>query len=304
MHYDIIGDIHGEADALERLLKKLGYQEGSGAYTHPTRTVIFLGDFVDRGLAQQKVISIVRAMSSAGSAQAVMGNHEFNAIAYATPDEDDYLRKHSEKNRKQHLAFLEAYQGDSALYAEVISWFKQLPLWLDLEGLRVVHACWDESHINRIVTEYGRPYLTNEMLRRASNPECWEYDGLETLLKGREITLPSDSFFHDKDGVRRDAIRVKWWESASTYRAAYIGPPEAETDIPDDPITGDHLIEYSETEKPVFIGHYWLTGSPVPLAPNIACVDYSVAKEGGQLVAYRFDGEATLSSSKFVAVER
>jgi hypothetical protein len=30
---------------------------------------------------------------------------------------------------------------------------------------------------------------------------------------------------------------------------------------------------------------------PVPLAPNIACLDYSVAQLGGKLVAYRWDGE-------------
>jgi hypothetical protein len=31
-------------------------------------------------------------------------------------------------------------------------------------------------------------------------------------------------------------------------------------------------------------------------------VDYSVAKKGGLLVAYRFDGEPELTAQKFVAV--
>jgi hypothetical protein len=38
-----------------------------------------------------------------------------------------------------------------------------------------------------------------------------------------------------------------------------------------------------------------------PLAPNVACVDFSAGK-GGMLVAYRWDGEAKLSAEKFVAV--
>lgn len=47
-----------------------------------------------------------------------------------------------------------------------------------------------------------------------------------------------------------------------------------------------------------------MEGEPEPLARNIACVDFSVAKPGGKLVAYRWDGEDELSSDKFVWVER
>jgi hypothetical protein len=59
---------------------------------------------------------------------------------------------------------------------------------------------------------------------------------------------------------------------------------------------------YPPDAKPVFIGHYWLRAAkPAILAPNVACVDYSVAK-GGQLCAYRWDGEQTLDNAKFVTV--
>ncbi|RYZ95745.1 MAG: hypothetical protein EOO68_18080, partial [Moraxellaceae bacterium] len=47
--YDLIGDIHGCAATLERLLKKLEYVKVRGAYKHPHRRAIFLGDIVDRG---------------------------------------------------------------------------------------------------------------------------------------------------------------------------------------------------------------------------------------------------------------
>ena len=39
-----------------------------------------------------------------------------------------------------------------------------------------------------------------------------------------------------------------------------------------------------------------------PLAANIACVDYSVAKPGGKLVAYQWAREQTLSADQFVWV--
>ena len=62
-------------------------------------------------------------MVDAGSALAVMGNHELNAIAWHTPDPDEpgeYLRpripqpKWGAKNRTQHEAFLAEVEADPA----------------------------------------------------------------------------------------------------------------------------------------------------------------------------------------------
>ena len=54
--YDLIGDIHGHAEELEKLLVHLGYSMSDSGYSHPERKVIFLGDFIDRGekLAQHR----------------------------------------------------------------------------------------------------------------------------------------------------------------------------------------------------------------------------------------------------------
>ncbi len=55
----------------------------------------------------------------------------------------------------------------------------------------------------------------------------------------------------------------------------------------------------------MFVGHYWLEGEPELLAPNVACLDYSIASpKGGRLVAYRWDGKGELGKDKFVSVER
>ena len=43
-----------------------------------------------------------------------------------------------------------------------------------------------------------------------------------------------------------------------------------------------------------------LDGEPTPLSSNVACVDYSVAKDNdGKLVAHRWDGEKKPHANKF-----
>ena len=156
--YDIIGDVHGCADKLEELLVDLGYSIApwSGAYYHPKRTAIFVGDLIDRGPSQLRVPEVVKAMVDEGTAQIVMGNHEFNALAYATKDPEnpgEFLRPHNEKNARQHEAFLEQLTPEQR--TRYLEWFLTLPLWLDLGELRVVHACWHQPSIDLIDRQLG-----------------------------------------------------------------------------------------------------------------------------------------------------
>jgi len=54
-----------------------------------------------------------------------------------------------------------------------------------------------------------------------------------------------------------------------------------------------------KAHKPVFFGHYWMTGLPTIQSNKVACVDYSAGK-GGSLRAYRWSGEGQLTNSNFV----
>jgi hypothetical protein len=305
MGFDIIGDVHGHADRLEALLRELGYEHRSGAWGHPgDRSAIFVGDLIDRGPGQLRTLALVRAMMDAGSARAVMGNHEFNAIAFATEDPEtpgEHLRKRSEKNRTQHRAFLAELGEDSPEHRGWIQWFYQLPLWIEEPGFRVVHACWSPEHVEAL-----RPHLapgdrlTPTAVEAASRKGSELYQAVETVLKGAEVRLPDGVTFADKEGHVRGEIRTRWWDpSLTTYRAAYIGP--GGVDIPDMPIPGHRPTP--EPDRPTFVGHYWFEPD-APLAPasrRVACVDYSAAR-GGPLVAYRFDGEKELDAAKFVGV--
>jgi hypothetical protein len=148
--FDTIGDVHGHAEALVALQSKMGYEQRKGTWRHSERTVIFLGDFVDLGPQQADTVMIARRMVEAGAALAVMGNHELDAIAWYLPDPTipgEYLRPHfsekwGAKNRHRHAAFLAEVKGKPQLHQEIVEWFLSLPLWLDLEDVRVVHACW------------------------------------------------------------------------------------------------------------------------------------------------------------------
>lgn len=306
--YDIIGDIHGHAGPLKQLLDRLGYVESAGVWRHPSRRALFLGDYIDRGPEQVEVVRIVRAMVGAGEALAIMGNHEFNAVAWATPDPHQpgaYLRPHSAKNRHQHRAFLDQVEEDSRLHHEMLDWFRTLPLYLDLPELRAVHACWHPEQLGRL-----RPYLDrggrlrdNAWVAAATKGEPL-FEAVETVLKGLEVALPDGAAFHDKDGHPRREIRTRWWlDSPASYRDLALVPEATLASVPDTPVA-DGLLPGYDGEKPVFIGHYWLRGEPRPLTADVACLDYSVAaRQGGRLAAYRWDGRHPLSPERFTWVE-
>jgi hypothetical protein len=97
---------------------------------------VFIGDLIDRGPQQRGLIEIPRAMVGAGSAHMVLGNHYFNAIAYAQWNEE-----RGEKHLDQHAAFIDQIGLGTPTHRDTIAWFPTLPVWLDLDGLRVVHAC-------------------------------------------------------------------------------------------------------------------------------------------------------------------
>jgi hypothetical protein len=108
---DVIGDIHGYADKLRHLLSRLGYEQNGGVYGSPNRRAIFVGDLIDRGPAIGEVMEIVEGMLRAGAARIVMGNHEFNALCFHTPDgKGEYLRPHSDKNSDQHTETLAYFE--------------------------------------------------------------------------------------------------------------------------------------------------------------------------------------------------
>jgi protein phosphatase len=80
--FDVVGDVHGCADELVELIGSLGYEvEGAGLDAvikrHPEgRTLVFVGDLVDRGPRVADTLALAINSVAAGSALCVQGNHE------------------------------------------------------------------------------------------------------------------------------------------------------------------------------------------------------------------------------------
>lgn len=307
--YDLIGDIHGCGKTLVTLLKQMGYSQRQGIYQHPKRKVVFLGDIVDRGPNIRMACHVVRDMVDAGHAHIVMGNHEYNVLMYCTESpsgmQQPYLRPHTQRNTFIVQQTLEQFANHASEFREFLNWFADLPLFLDFDHFRVIHACWDQRMIDEYVRRYGGNRLRRQDLVESVKVGGFLHDFLDRSLRGTALKLPDNRFMLSKDGLRREFFRTKFWAQQPQHYGDVVFQPDP---LPDDiehallsPEEKEQLLFYGRDEKPLFIGHYWMSGLPEPIVPNIACLDYSAVKYG-RLAAYRMDQERVLQRSKFTWV--
>lgn len=314
--YDLVGDIHGYASKLEALLSLMGYTKVGRGYKAPYgRQAVFLGDLIDRGPEQMRVLEIVRSMVDADDAQCIMGNHEFNAIGFATdnplnpgerlrPNRADTVK--CRKNREQHAEFLAQVGEGSAQYLGWIEWFKTLPPFMDLGGIRVVHGCWDDAAVATLnAGGWGQHApLSQDVLLDVcriveKGKESTMMKARKLLTCGLELPLPEGKFILDKSGHQHKEIRIaNWRDWAKQFHEVALIPAGQEDQLQGMEWPADLVISAIEG-TPIFVGHHWFSGHPMIESPKLACLDWSAAKDG-PLVAYRWDGEESLSNDKLV----
>lgn len=305
---DIIGDVHGCALSLKALLANLEYRESDGVYYHPTRKLIFLGDIVDRGPRIKEALDLIKASVDAGQAQCILGNHEFNALAYTWPlpdtgDTKRFLRPHNTRNNRLIAETLSQFASFPESWRDYLQWFKTLPLYLDFGDVRMVHACWHEEKIN-LFNEMGSQChcVNDEILTRLASGDEELSSAIDILTRGTSIKLPDDRVMKGRDGLKRDFFRTKFWaKTPALYQDVVFQPDPLPEDLVTRRLNDDEqaeLLYYDKAQAPLFFGHYWLHGKPRLQGKNLACLDYSAVKYG-RLVAYRFDGEQVLDESKF-----
>lgn len=317
MFYDVIGDIHGQDAKLEALLTHLGYTPDGKGYRAPAgRQAVFLGDLIDRGPGQIRVLETVRAMVDTGQARCIMGNHEFNAVAFVTPDPrkpGECYRVNridgpkSRKNRVHHAEFLAQVGEGSEAHRSWVEWFRSLPVCLDLGGIRVVHGTWHPESVQALADLGWRDgvLLDDALMARLHEKDARGHESLamrarKRLTCGLEIDLPEGKAI-EKDGHVFDNLRIAdWRHGAKTLREVAL-VPEGNESLLEGMEWPAELVLTHITGSPVFVGHHWFNGHPVVESPKLACLDWSAAKRG-PLVAYRWDGEDELSNDKLVAV--
>ncbi len=308
--YDLIGDVHGCAHALARLLEGLGYHRQAGVWRHPRRQAVFLGDIIDRGPHIREALHLVHDMVDHGQAHCILGNHEFNALGWYMPAPPGsgraFVRDRSPRFARLLQETFQQFEHHPAEWQAFRDWFYELPLYLENERFRVVHACWDGDVIARLRTFLDEGRINPAILREAGLPGSFICQALDRLLRGTDMPLPQGMTLTSEEGFVRTFFRTKFWEeNPQTYGDVVFQPgglPEHAARLPLSQQQKNRLFLYGPDEPLLFVGHYWRRGQPGPLRDNLACLDYSAVKNG-KLVAYRLDQETRLDPAKFVWVD-
>ncbi len=301
---DIVGDVHGEFDVFERLLAELGYDaEGR---SQDGRRLVFLGDLIDRGPDSPAVVDAVMAMVDRGHAQCIMGNHELNVLlGRPMPGNGWFIQP----NAVEKPGEFDSARVDPAKIDDYLRFFASLPLVLENESLRLVHACWHgpsvaslkhESNKDRPITDLYRQYeievrkklheaelahMVEQETRFYSvaleDPE-WSAEVLPAHAEAEVIGQMANPIrvlttgamnVSEKPyfamGTWRMAERSRWWDDYEDDIPVIIGHFWRRFDSAAKRISGVH-------GRDVFEGipsHAWMGKKQ-----NVYCVDYSVGQ--------------------------
>ena len=293
---DIIGDIHGEIDALNQLLSKLGYAADG---VHPDgRKIIFVGDLCDRGSDSLAVITKVKSLVEAGLAQCVLGNHELNLLIDARREGNGWFFGSPHEDDRKNFQSIAASAEDQVW---ILSFLDTLPLVLASSSLRVVHACWDSKSIQRLqqlpscsLAQAYQVYLDEieqSLLQHGlSQAAAQEYQQYALQLKDPEHTPPYLSALAERDLLEQMQNPIKVVTSGAEHAVDVPFFVGGKWRFIDRLKWWDHY----QDDIPVVMGHYWRnfksteekTGLMKYIEPlawfgakkNIFCVDYSVGK--------------------------
>ncbi|MBX3125472.1 MAG: serine/threonine protein phosphatase [Polyangiaceae bacterium] len=146
-----IGDIHGELGQLMTLLSRLPRLD-------VTDTLVFLGDYVDRGPQSKQVVEYLRRLPQRVRAKVVTlrGNHEDAWLHVRRERWPGFVRPPSHGCLAAYRSFVgrappekdehatpeeqEAFESGSFFPPDVVGWFESLPYWYEDAHALYVHA--------------------------------------------------------------------------------------------------------------------------------------------------------------------
>jgi len=128
--YFIIGDVHGCLGMLKNLIGKIDW--------HPDRdTLIFLGDYIDRGEDSKGVIDfLIELLSVSPNVQCLIGNHESIFLRYLEGEDEGLFLING------GAATLSSYRmnGETYIPQDHVSFLKSLKVIVELDDYYIVHA--------------------------------------------------------------------------------------------------------------------------------------------------------------------
>ncbi|HNU76752.1 MAG: metallophosphoesterase [Prolixibacteraceae bacterium] len=301
--FDIIGDIHGCASLLKTLLKRLGYEKKGMTFIHPERKAVFVGDFVNRGQEIRQTLQIIRGMVESGHALAILGNHEIEAVLFSIKRDkkESPLNKDGKRYDSVHETVLQ-FSNFRDEWKSYCKWLRSLPLFIEEEGVRIVHACWKDENIQLIRDELPPGKIPKAVLRNlVLDSRSPLSQAILQSTRGIHLIMPPNLRVYDNLRRNHHLFRIRWWESpvGMTFQQFSF---ESKFKLPAYTIPPEILHEnepYPEDAPPVFFGHYCRGNGPHVIRGNLCCVDACVTGTK-RLAAYRWDGETQLSPEKMV----
>ena len=299
--YDIFGDIHGHAHLLKKALKSLGYRKTNSGYAHSEgRRALFTGDLLNRGTEVMKTVKIVRRMIDNGQADMILGNHEFDFVAFHSKDKKGRpLLKHDRKSllrlRNTHSDF-----DTNQKRKELKEWLLTIPIFIETEDFRAVHACWQKRDIAYLTRVYPDGLSNPKLLRRSCNPSRVEYWALHSIIDGPKLVhYKDDSLEVDVRNPDCSFVKVRWWDKSykrGTKEMAIRGKSRIPNALTPDSYVSNYE-PYGKKQKPLFFGHYCLREKPHLIKTNLCCLDFC-ADRSQILSVYSYDGEQALKPAK------
>ncbi len=163
---DIVGDVHGELEALHALLQQLGYD--TDGQHRDGRHLVFVGDLCDRGPDSPGVIELVQTLCATGQAQCVLGNHELSVLRGEPKPGNGWFFADNHDHRKGRFPDCRAASG--AQREQFPQFLASLPLTLSRDDLRVVHAAWHPASLLTLAGDTSGQALTD--IYREYRPAC------------------------------------------------------------------------------------------------------------------------------------
>ena len=175
-------------------------------------------------------------------------------------------------------------------------WFLTLPLWLDLDGLRLAHACWSIPDSATFAARRRDGRLQDSDLAEIGEESTTFGRAVKRIVSGPEVTLPAGHAFLDHKGHSRTEVRLAWWRNdATTYREAALSVPMSWL-CRTFPCPVAWLPKSTRLIAPVLVGHYKMAGTP-HVTGNAASIDYPKAP-----CAYRWDGNEELDAERLIRI--